>query len=1268
MPRTPYTHIAVVLAALLLLAQLVPTARGQASTASVFTWSRVHQLIHQGRASGAAPTIALSTDTASAGDVLALEGQGYRPQQSVTILLVPTRDTADPIVLATVVADGAGAFGIDSLPIPAVDPGTYLVAALSLTDSYVASASLRVVAAPAAGGSPTAMATDTSATSATATSTPPGGSATPTVASATPPDASATATGEQASSTPTADVPTDSPTDAVSAGPSDTATAGPTKAAGSASVGAPASLTVAPTRITAGESIGLVASNLPPGAGLDIQLAAGDGSGAAIDLGTATADAAGGLSQHSIMVPPDVAEGSYQVLLIGADSSVLVQTPLYVSGRHASISVTPATFSPGDGVTMSGSGFLPGETVQVALSAPGGGIAVSLGQFPADAAGGFYATGVAVPYGAPTGQVLVLATGQRSNLQAAILATATVRAPSLTLGATTLAPGDPLTVGGTNFQPQEPIAVDLVTLTGTIPLGTARCDDAGSFSLARLTVPADAPAGSLNIVATGALSHLSAVAGLIVKAPPAEIVASPATLQPGDALHLAAQGFIPGETLSVQLGGGSLDAFSLATAAADHAGRLPALPLILPGVLPAGTYTLILSGLLSGRVATASLQVHAPHVVAPLLGIVLPSAAAHQAYQANPGAMVQMAGSNFPPGASVTLQLAGGTAGAQTQASVVSDAIGARRVAGRSPDGVARGLERGSPAVASGTRLGASALTTLATVQANDRGSLGPFGVALPASLPAGTYSIEASAAGRVVASTTLRLQPLRPQLALSVGTLRAGQDVTVRGSHFAAGEQVVLALNSRILSTRPAAVLTNTGGDFMVRFTAPDALVATGNTLTATGTRSRSVAASNLHAEIPAATYWYFADGDTAKGQRSSISVINANAVPVRVRMTFLYQVARERRYTTVIPAHAHASIDLALAAGPSRYFSTILEADRAVGAESIVSYGNHVVATALGANAPASQWYLAEGFTGHTFREYLEIMNPNSTAATADVRLLPFNGRPPKDIRLVLRPRTTLVVDARAYMPLASISAVVTADKGIVVERTMRFGRDSLAADETIGSTSASPQWLFAQSSSAPTRQTFLTVLNISGATQALVTASFFDRHGTALGTTTIFVDPLHRGNVKLNDVLARAEAAVVITSNVPVVVERSAYSSPTDLDLARSGSVLLGYNSGSNRWIFPDIQTGLADQARLYLFNPSLTSVAVSVRFYTDSGAAIVRRLTLAADTFTVLDLASVPGLPAGTVSALLTANGGQVFVAEQATYNSDFDRLSTSAGIP
>lgn len=615
----------------------------------------------------------------------------------------------------------------------------------------------------------------------------------------------------------------------------------------------------------------------------------------------------------------------------------------------------------------------------------------------------------------------------------------------------------------------------------------------------------------------------------------------------------------------------------------------------------------------------------------------------------------------------MTLQLAAGTAGAQAQASVLSGALGARRVAGSPLEGVARGLERGSPAVASSTRPGAGTLTTLATVHANDRGSLGPFGVALPATLPAGTYSMEASASGRVVATTTLRLQSLRPQLSLSVGTLRAGQDVTVRGSHFAAGEQVVLALNSKVLPTRPAAVLTDAGGKFMVRFTAPATLVAAGNTLTATGTRSRSVAASNLHAALPAATYWYFADGDTVQGHRSSISVINANAMPVRVRMTFLYQVARERRYTTVIPAHAHASIDLALAAGPSRYFSTILEADRAVGAESVVSYGNHVVATALGANAPASQWYLAEGFTGHTFREYLEIMNPNSTAATADVRFLPFNGRPPKDVRLVLRPRTTLVVDAREYMPRASISAVVTADKGIVVERTMRFGRDSRAADETIGSTSASPQWLFAQSSSAPTRQTFLTVLNISGATQALVTASFFDRHGASLGTTTIFVDPLHRGNVKLNDVLARAEAAV-ITSNVPVVVERSAYSSPANLDLARSGSVLLGYNSGSNRWIFPDIQTGLADKALLYLFNPSLTSVAVSVRFYTDRGTAIVRQLTLAADTFTVLDLASVPGLPVGTVSALLIASGGQVFVAEQATYNSDFDRLSTSAGIP
>ena len=66
-------------------------------------------------------------------------------------------------------------------------------------------------------------------------------------------------------------------------------------------------------------------------------------------------------------------------------------------------------------------------------------------------------------------------------------------------------------------------------------------------------------------------------------------------------------------------------------------------------------------------------------------------------------------------------------------------------------------------------------------------------------------------------------------------------------------------------------------------------------------------------------------------------------------------------------------------------------------------------------------------------------------------------------------MQPRSNITIDAGQYMPGQSISAIVTADKDVVVERTMRFGAGGRGAHDKIGATSASTVWLFAQGESA-------------------------------------------------------------------------------------------------------------------------------------------------------------------------------------------------------
>src|SRR5262249_40579723 len=97
-------------------------------------------------------------------------------------------------------------------------------------------------------------------------------------------------------------------------------------------------------------------------------------------------------------------------------------------------------------------------------------------------------------------------------------------------------------------------------------------------------------------------------------------------------------------------------------------------------------------------------------------------------------------------------------------------------------------------------------------------------------------------------------------------------------------------------------------------------------------------------------------------------------------------------------------------------------------------------------------------------SFSEFLDVMNPDASYATIDVRFLPFNGRPMREERFVMQPRSNIQIDAGQYMPKQSIAAIVTADKAVVVERSMRFGAAGRGAHDKVGITTTSSVWMFA------------------------------------------------------------------------------------------------------------------------------------------------------------------------------------------------------------
>jgi hypothetical protein len=978
----------------------------------------------------------------------------------------------------------------------------------------------------------------------------------------------------------------------------------------------PATLSVNPGAVLAGSAIALSGARYLAGEQIDIQLATTSGAGA-LHLAYTTANGAGTFQLSGVTIPASTPAGAYQIAAIGLRSARSVRVSLLVSVPRATLRVQPTTFAPQANIQVAGTNFLPGEPVSIILSTRTGTAAVLLGQVVASGAGAFGFVSLHVPFGVPAGALQVVASGQRSNRQAIVTVTVQAQAPILTSSSTSVKPADHVTLTGTHFQPGETVAVDLVALSLDTRLGAIQVSSAGTFTLANVAIPLNTPQGTASLVATGISSHLSASVQIRVGALPATLIVAPARLTAGASLSLTARGFIAGETIVVQLVGGPLR-LALVSAVAGTTGTLNVAKLTIPAFVPAGGYTLIASGQTSGRATSASLAVLAPPPAAPILSILAP--ASGSPVRLSPGGLIQLAGSHFPANANIALVLAGG---------------------GRS--------------------------ISLGVVRTATIGTFGPVGLTVPANTLAGPYNLQAQVGGHAVAVVAVQMASLSPTLVVAPVSVKPGTTVIILGTGFAPGEQVVLALSGAALVTTPTTVLANGSGAFSVTAVVPGTLNDGSNSLTAVGISSRASRAVTLQGTLPVASRWYLPNGDTTGDHRTVLALLNPSSGAARVTLTFLYQDATERHTTLQVPAHARASVDLALVAGAGRIISTIVEADRQIGADSTISYGSGDTSTALGAAAPATRWYLAEGFTGNSFHEALVIMNPNTTYAIVDVRFLPFNGRPLREVRFLVSPRANIQIDVGQYMPGLSVSAIVTADKGVVVERSMRFGQGRRGAHDQVGVTSASTVWLFAQSDTNPGRQAFLTILNPNQATIAAVTATFYGTDGHPVGAWTIVVDALRRGNIKVNDVLPNAAVAVVVTSNVPVVVERPQYEGPANLNQAVSGSDVFGLNGGAASWLFPGGNIGTGSQELLYLFNPGLKPVQIRITLFGATGASVQSTLAVAANSRSSLDLNSIHGLPAGPAGARLQSINGQVFIAERTELNPALQTDSGTQGI-
>lgn len=217
--------------------------------------------------------------------------------------------------------------------------------------------------------------------------------------------------------------------------------------------------------------------------------------------------------------------------------------------------------------------------------------------------------------------------------------------------------------------------------------------------------------------------------------------------------------------------------------------------------------------------------------------------------------------------------------------------------------------------------------------------------------------------------------------------------------------------------------------------------------------------------------TRWYMAEGYTGGRFDTYLLLQNPDGQTANVKVTCILPegatVAREYRVAPGSRRTVHVDEVPGL---ENTDVSFLVESDIPVIAERSMYFdyggiteGSNSTAT----DAPASTWYLAEGFTGSGFDTYVLLMNPGEQDADATLRFMLEDGSEREQaIKVPARSRRTVRVNDVEGMNGVAFATVVESGQPVIVERAKYYSYGGKSGgDSALGVKQTALEWYFAE-----------------------------------------------------------------------------------------------------------------------------------------------------------------------------------------------------------
>ena len=221
------------------------------------------------------------------------------------------------------------------------------------------------------------------------------------------------------------------------------------------------------------------------------------------------------------------------------------------------------------------------------------------------------------------------------------------------------------------------------------------------------------------------------------------------------------------------------------------------------------------------------------------------------------------------------------------------------------------------------------------------------------------------------------------------------------------------------------------------------------------------------------------------AEGTAGEVVIANAGESALEARVTLFAGPGEDVELEVTVPPHERSVVDVDAALGAD-FVSAMVEIDGGGGLVEQAATHPEGTSVAPCANAPASSWYLAEGFTAEGSVEQLILTNPYDESAIVSIGFATEEGsREPAELQGYPVPARSVKVidlDSIAARDEPEVAVKVVASRGnLVVGRAQVYeGGDRRGFGVSLASPALRDQWWFANGEKGPDVQERYSIYN--------------------------------------------------------------------------------------------------------------------------------------------------------------------------------------------